>query len=75
MSFGYTIHLWKDKAKFVRMVGEMVRIRQEIACGLPMVCRGRLGNPTLGPLDEPVRAEDPDETGRRAPLMYADWTP
>eukprot|EP00969_Alexandrium_andersonii_P066175 2918776-Alexandrium_andersonii.AAC.1 len=52
----------------------MVRIRQEIACGLPMVCRGRLGNPTLGPLEETVRAGDPDETGRRAPMLYADWT-
>eukprot|EP00969_Alexandrium_andersonii_P068940 3040505-Alexandrium_andersonii.AAC.1 len=56
------------------MVGGMVRIRQEIACGLPMVCRGRLGNSTLGPLDEPVRAEDPDATGGRVSVMHADWT-
>eukprot|EP00969_Alexandrium_andersonii_P021124 923113-Alexandrium_andersonii.AAC.1 len=39
-----------------------------------MVCRGRLGNPTLGPLEETVRAGDLGEAGRRAPMLYADWT-
>eukprot|EP00969_Alexandrium_andersonii_P248511 10979992-Alexandrium_andersonii.AAC.1 len=56
------------------MVAGIVRIRQEIACGLPIVCRGRLGNPTLGPLDKPLRVEDPDATGGHGSIMYADWT-
>eukprot|EP00969_Alexandrium_andersonii_P020226 883479-Alexandrium_andersonii.AAC.1 len=33
----------RDKATVLRLAGEVSQIRQRIACGLPMVCRGRLG--------------------------------
>eukprot|EP00969_Alexandrium_andersonii_P110372 4870222-Alexandrium_andersonii.AAC.1 len=56
------------------MAGEVFQIRQRIACGLPMVCRGRLGNPTLGPDDETLDVETPDEFGKRKAQLYAEWT-
>eukprot|EP00969_Alexandrium_andersonii_P241737 10675377-Alexandrium_andersonii.AAC.2 len=56
------------------MAGEVSQIRQRIACGLPMVCRGRLGDPTLSHYDETVDVKAPDEFGLRGPLLRAGWT-
>eukprot|EP00969_Alexandrium_andersonii_P253202 11190370-Alexandrium_andersonii.AAC.1 len=38
-----------------------------------MVCRGRLGDPTLGHDEETLDVETPDEFGSRRAQLYAEW--
>eukprot|EP00969_Alexandrium_andersonii_P235907 10415297-Alexandrium_andersonii.AAC.1 len=53
----------KDRVTLGRVVEGVFQPRQEIANGLPLVCRGRLGNPTLGPEDMPLTATNSDAKG------------
>eukprot|EP00969_Alexandrium_andersonii_P202397 8942985-Alexandrium_andersonii.AAC.1 len=68
------MHIAKDRVTLGRVVEGVFQPRQEIAYGLPLVCRGRLGNPTLGPEEMPSTATDSGAKGEHGSVMFADWT-
>eukprot|EP00969_Alexandrium_andersonii_P301800 13340795-Alexandrium_andersonii.AAC.1 len=68
------MHFAADRVVLGRMIEGVLQLRQELAYGLPLVCRGRLGNPTLAPEETPLAATEPDATGNTGSVLFADWT-